>query len=49
MLNFGADSWQFFWVVIGGGAALAVLASIVVANFTPDWFRCGPAGGEGLN
>jgi hypothetical protein len=43
MLNFGADFWTSFWAVIGGSAALAVLASIVVANFTLDWFRCEPA------
>jgi hypothetical protein len=43
MLNFGADFWPYFWIVIGGSAALAVLASIVVANVTPDWFRCEPA------
>jgi hypothetical protein len=40
MLNVGADFWLYFWVMIGGGAALTVLASAVVARFQLDWFRC---------
>lgn len=43
MLNIGTHFWPYFWAITGGSAALTVLASIVVANFTLDWFRCEPA------
>jgi hypothetical protein len=37
MLSFASDFWPLFWLVIGVGAALAVLFCILVAASEPDW------------
>jgi hypothetical protein len=39
MLSFASDFWPLFWTVIGTGAALTVLSSIVIARFQPFWGR----------
>ena len=41
MLNYGADFWPLFFAVIGGAAVLTVLACLLVARFSPAWFRRG--------
>jgi hypothetical protein len=35
MLLFDANFWQQFWTVIGGGAALTVMLSLVIAAVPP--------------
>jgi hypothetical protein len=48
MLTFAADFWPLFWAVIGGGAVLTVLLTLLVSLFSPDWLRAhsgGQAGG----
>ena len=39
MLSFAADFWPLFWTIIGGGALVTVLLSLLVATFSPTWFR----------
>ncbi len=39
MLSFASDFWPLFWVIVSGGAALTVLACLLVAVFSPAWFR----------
>lgn len=39
MLNFAADFWPLFWTITGAGALLTVLLSLLVATFSPTWFR----------
>jgi len=41
MLSFASDFWPLFWMAVGGGAALTVLACLLVAVFSPAWFRHG--------
>ena len=38
MLTYAADFWLWFWLIIAGGAVLTVLASLLVATFSPTWF-----------
>lgn len=38
MLFFGSDFWPQFWTVIGGGAALTVVLSLIIA-MVPSWRR----------
>ncbi len=39
MLSFAADFWPLFWTIIGGAALVTVLLSLLVATFSPTWFR----------
>jgi hypothetical protein len=39
MLTYASDFWPLFWTVLGGGLVLTVLASLLVATFSPEWFR----------
>jgi len=39
MLSFASDFWPVFWTVIGGAALLTVALSLLVALFSPAWFR----------
>ena len=39
MLSFASDFWPLFWTIIGAAALLTVLASLLVAVFSPEWFR----------
>jgi hypothetical protein len=39
MLTLAANFWPLYWTVIGGGAVLTVLLSLLVATFSPRWFR----------
>lgn len=39
MLSFASDFWPLFWIIIGGGAALTVASSIIVATFRPSRLR----------
>jgi len=39
MLNFAADFWPLFWTIIGAGALVTVVLSLLVATFSPTWFR----------
>jgi hypothetical protein len=38
MLTYAADFWPLFWAIVGGGAVLTVLMSLLVATFSPSWF-----------
>jgi len=42
MLSFASDFWLVFWTVIGAGALLTVLLTLLVAVFSPAWFRSRP-------
>jgi len=37
MMTYAAGFWPFFWMIIGGGALLTVLAALLVATFSPAW------------
>ncbi|MGO8892058.1 MAG: hypothetical protein ACLP8X_00605 [Streptosporangiaceae bacterium] len=39
MLTFAADFWPLFWTIIGAGALVTVMLSLLVATFSPTWFR----------
>lgn len=39
MLSYASDFWPLFWLIIGAGAVLTVLACLLVAVFSPAWFR----------
>jgi hypothetical protein len=39
MLSFAADFWPLFWVITGGAALVTVVLSLLVATFSPAWFR----------
>jgi hypothetical protein len=39
MLAYAANFWPLFWTVIGGSMVLTVLLSLLVATFSPTWFR----------
>jgi hypothetical protein len=39
MLTYATDFWPLFWTIIGSGAALTVLLSVLVAIFSPTWFQ----------
>jgi len=39
MLSFAADFWPLFWTIIGGAALVTVVLSLLVATFSPTWFR----------
>jgi hypothetical protein len=58
MLSFAPDFWPLFWAILGGAALLTVALSLLVAAFSPTWFRphhrhqaasapAGPAGSAG--
>ena len=36
MLSFAADFWPLFWTIIGGGALVTVLLSLLVGTFSPQ-------------
>ena len=37
-MTYAADFWPLFWTIVGGGAVLTVLLSLLVATFSPSWF-----------
>jgi len=39
MLSFASDFWPLFWTITGTAALLTVLVSLLVAVFSPEWFR----------
>jgi len=39
MLSFASDFWPLFWTIVGSAALLTVLLSLLVAVFSPAWFR----------
>jgi hypothetical protein len=39
MLSFASDFWPVFWTIFGGAVLLTVLLSLLVATFSPAWFR----------
>ena len=39
MLSFAADFWPLFWTILGGAALVTVALSLLVATFSPTWFR----------
>lgn len=39
MLSYGADFWPYFWAILGGAALLTVVLCLLVATFSPTWFR----------
>jgi peptidoglycan/LPS O-acetylase OafA/YrhL len=39
MLTSAANFWPLLWTIVGGGAVLTVLLSLLVARFSPTWFR----------
>jgi hypothetical protein len=39
MLSFASDFWPLFWTMIGGGALVTAALSLLVATFSPAWFR----------
>jgi hypothetical protein len=39
MLTSAANFWPLLWTFVGGGAVLTVLLSLLVARFSPTWFR----------
>lgn len=39
MLSFAADFWPLFWTITGGAALVTVVLSLLVATFSPTWFR----------
>ena len=36
MATYAADFWPLFWTIIGGGAVLTVLLTLMVATFSPS-------------
>ena len=41
MLSFAPDFWPLFWTVLGGGALVTAVLSLLAATFSPAWFRPG--------
>ena len=39
MLSFASDFWPLFWTIVGTGALVVVLLSVLVAAYSPAWFR----------
>ena len=39
MLSFAADFWPLFWTIIGAGVLVTMMLSLLVATFSPTWFR----------
>ncbi len=39
MLSLAADFWPLFWTIIGAAALVTVVLSLLVATFSPAWFR----------
>jgi len=39
MLSFAADFWPLFWTITGAAALVTVVLSLLVATFSPTWFR----------
>ena len=39
MLTSAANFWPLLGTIVGGGAVLTVLLSLLVARFSPTWFR----------
>jgi hypothetical protein len=39
MLSFAPDFWPLFWAILGGAALVTVALSLLVAAFSPTWFR----------
>lgn len=43
MMTYAAGFWPLFWTIIGSGMLLTVLATLLVATFSPAWFGHRPA------
>jgi hypothetical protein len=39
MLNFAADFWPSLWLIMGGAALVTAALCLLVATFSPTWFR----------
>jgi hypothetical protein len=39
MFSLAPDFWPLFWAITGGAALVTVLLSLLVATFSPEWFR----------
>jgi len=39
MLSYASDFWPLFWIIAGSGALLTALACLLVATFSPSWFK----------
>jgi hypothetical protein len=39
MLNYAADWWPLLWLILGGAALVTAALCLLVATFSPAWFR----------
>ncbi|HZR47953.1 MAG TPA: hypothetical protein VFB06_00380 [Streptosporangiaceae bacterium] len=39
MLSYASDFWPLFWIIVGSGAVLTALICLLVATFSPSWFK----------
>ncbi len=42
MFSLAPDFWPLFWAITGGAALVTVALSLLVATFSPKWFRRHP-------
>jgi hypothetical protein len=37
MMTYAADFWPLFWTILGAGALLTALVSLLIGTFSPAW------------
>jgi hypothetical protein len=39
MLSYASEFWPLFWIIVGSGTVLTALSCLLVATFSPSWFK----------